>query len=143
MPRRRLMPMYTIHNMLSLAQQIRDRAWQDYVQPALSRGDVTVSITAGDLVRSMALQNLTPTVCSALRSNIFQKQYHLRLESKEGPPSGNSTTMRFTYRLLDSKRPIPTESPIDRLVGIGETTYKQLGGGAAFIEQERAKFGKQ
>ena len=132
---------YTLYSMVSTAQQIRDRARKEYIEPALARGEARVTILAGDLVRMLALQNRTPAVCSALRSKLFLRQSHLLLESQEGPPSGMSTTMRFTYRLLDSRVEGPNPTGLDRLLGMGAATFRQLGGGAAFIEEERSRFG--
>lgn len=125
------------------AQNIRERAWADYVEPAIARGETTVTILAGDLVRSMALQNRTPAVCSALRSKIFLRQCHLAFEAQEGPPSGMSTTMKFTFRLLDATTTASNPTRFDRLIGIGEETFRQLGGGIQFIEEERARFGSK
>jgi hypothetical protein len=128
--------------MTSTAQQIRDQARQEFIEPALARGESRVTILARDLVQSLHLQNRTPAVCSALRSKVFLQESHLVLESQEGPPSGMSTTMRFTYRLLDSPTGTPDISRFERLKGIGEKTFRSLGGGSAFIEEERARFGK-
>jgi len=129
--------------MHSIAQSIRDRARLDFIEPAKARGESIVTIRAGDLVRSLGLQNRTPAVCSALRSKAFIEQCHLDLVSQEGPPSGMSTTMRFTYRLLDSDRAPASNSKFESLAGIGAATYRSLGGGARFIEEERANFGSK
>ena|ERR1022692_1513881 len=130
-----------MYRMSTLAQEIRDRARADYIEPAVARGEATVTILAGDLVRLLALQNRTPAVCSALRSKIFLRQCHLEFESQEGPSSGMSTTMRFTYRLLDSSVKATNFARFDRLRGIGKATFRQLGGGETFIEEERSGFG--
>jgi len=78
-----------------------------------------------------------------LKSRKFLYENHLVLEKCEGPPSGMSTTVVFTYRLLSDDRKAPTappEWPFLKLRGIAKEAFSSLGGGEAFIQQERARF---
>ena len=85
--------------MKSDADQIREYVWIRYIEPARHRGDATVSIKSGDVVKGLNLKNKTPNVCTALRSKIFQDVYGVRLLEEQGPPSGMSTTVVFTYKV--------------------------------------------
>jgi hypothetical protein len=129
--------------MSSLAQEIRDRARREYVIPAERRGEQLLTIVVGDLVKAMELRNRTPAVCTALASRLFLRENHLVLESREGPPSGLSTTTRFTYRLLVGAGAQAFEGPFEGLRGAGRETFRSLGGGEAFIREEREAFGKE
>lgn len=97
-----------------------------------------LTITAGEIVRRLGLQNRTPAVCSVLRSLRFQKESGLVLESQEGPPSGQSTTMKYTYRLVDGSP--EKEHPLYSLRGVGKETFGALGGAEYFIREERKGF---
>jgi hypothetical protein len=72
----------------------------------------------------------------------FLEENHLALEKREGPPSGQSTTVVFTYRLVDPHRAPDRweESPLLKLEGIGKEVFQSLGGGEAFIRRERERF---
>ena len=122
--------------------RIRDYAKRQYVEPARNQGNRTLRIVAGDVHRALRLQNRAPQVCSALRSRKFLDENHLALEKAEGPPGGMSTTMAFTYRILD---PTPgavggSLSSLLRLKGIGREVFASLGGAEAFIRKEREQF---
>ena len=124
--------------------QIRETAYRNYVEPARQRGESIVAIKAGNIVHDRNLKNMTPSVCSALRSKVFQRQYGLQLIGEQGPPSGMSTTMVFTYKILknienNSNRPT-SSSVFAFLRGIGKGTFKKLGGGEEFIRGERQDF---
>src|SRR5208283_3749681 len=84
------------------ADQYREFAKHEYVEPARQRGDKTVRIVAGDVHRALGLKNRVPGVCQALGSNKFLDENRLQLEKMEGPPKGLGTTVVFTYRLRDA-----------------------------------------
>jgi hypothetical protein len=134
---------HTMHSMSSLAQNIRDRARREYVIPAERRGEHTLTIVVGDLVKAMELRNRTPAVCTALASRLFLRENHLVLESREGPPSGLSTTTRFTYRIVAGDEGSAQADPFEGFRGAGREMFKQLGGGEAFIREEREAFGRE
>ncbi len=125
------------------ADQLREYAYKHYVEPARRVGKQTVRIRVGDVVNGLGLKNRTPNVCSALGTGKFQKRYGLELiDTQTSAPKGTSTTVVFTYRILDtgdSSKPSPTVTFAD-LRGIGKKTFAALGGGEAFIRNERENF---
>src|ERR1035437_4756922 len=126
------------------ADQVREHARHEYIEPARRRGDSTVRIVAGDVQKAVRLINRTPLVCQALRSHKFLEENHLVLEKWDGPPSGMSTTVTFTYRLTGQQPAAaeqPGELPLRRLWGIGKEVFQSLGGGEAFIRSEREQWG--
>lgn len=110
--------------MKSDAGQIREYVWIQYIEPARHRGDTKVSIKSGDIVKGLNLKNKTPNVCTALRSKIFQTTYGVQLVGEQGPPSGMSTTVVFTYK-LENRRQVKSESPsaFERLRGIAKGMF--------------------
>ena len=138
---------------MSSANDVRRYAREKYVEPAIRRGEQKIQIRAGDIHKQLVLKNRVPLVCQALESEIFLKGNNLILESKEGPPSGQSTTVVFTYRVGEQVPPstLPQHhgSTPSRgrnllrlldLKGIGKETYAALGGGENFIRSERKAF---
>jgi hypothetical protein len=127
----------------SLTDQIRDHARRQYIEAARRRGEAVVRIVAGDVHKALGLSNRVPVVCNALSSKSFLEENKITLEGREGPPSGLSTTVRFTYRLLRENRDAPgSPSPFLGLRGIAKQVFQALGGGEAFIRAERDQFDK-
>src|ERR1700736_2272478 len=111
------------------ADQIREYARLKYVEPARRRHDSTLKIVAGDVYRALHMDGRVPAVCSALKGPKFLKENRLILEKWDGPPSGQSTTVTFTYRLADeSTSGESKESPLLSLWGIGKDVFQSLGG---------------
>lgn len=132
--------MHTISSM-SDSDLVRQHASEEYLATARRRGDKTVSINVGKVHRSLLLNNRVPLVCAALASKKFLTENHLRLVSKTGPPSGQSTTVTFTYEFLDRDGEMPTsDDSWLALRGIAKHIFVSLGGGEAFIRGERANF---
>ena len=123
---------------------IREYARAKYVEPARARHESTIRIVAGEVHKGVRLSNRVPQVCQALKSQKFLNENHLVLEKLEGPPSGLSTTVTFTYRLLDEAGQPPVIGSADwsfgGLRGIAKDVFKSLGGGEAFIRKERERF---
>jgi len=113
--------------MKSDAEQIREFAWIRYIEPARHNAEATVRIKSGDIVKGLRLKNKTPNVCTALRSKIFQTTYGVQLVGEQGPPSGMSTTVVFTYKLVNQARgnTAKPESPsaFERLRGIAKGMF--------------------
>lgn len=130
--------------MKSDADQIREYVWIRYIEPARHRGDATVSIKSGDVVKGLNLKNKTPNVCTALRSKIFQDVYGVRLLEEQGPPSGMSTTVVFTYKVTHQPgmKTAKTEAPsaFYRLRGIAKTLFKNPGDWERSIQNDRRNF---
>ena len=120
---------------------VRQHARDTYLRPARHRGEKTVSIHVGTVHKVLALNNRVPLVCAALKSKKFLEENALSLVSKTGPPSGQSTTVTFTYEILDGtgKTSDPTD-PLLKLRGIAKDLFRELGGGEAFIREERKSF---
>jgi hypothetical protein len=88
----------------SQADRIRDHARVRYVDPARRRGEDFIRIRSGDVMSEMRLGNgSAPAVCTALRSQKFLEGNRVHLENVQGPPSGMSTTVVYTYRLLGAE----------------------------------------
>lgn len=127
--------------------QVRRTAASQYVEPARIRGDKTVKIHSGALNKLLVdtkvlPPNRLPIVCNALSSLKFQKENHLVLENIQGPPSGRSSTVVFTYRIepaatLSSKNGGNDASSFKQLRGILKETYRKLGGAEGFHKNER------
>lgn len=123
----------------SNADSIRDHAVDDYVVPARRRRDRTFSINAGEVHKALRLNNLVPSVCSALVSKKFLTENHLRLISRTGPPSGKSTSVTYTYEFTDLQTS-SKEDPWTRLRGALKDAFAELGGGEAYLRNERDSF---
>lgn len=127
----------------SLTDQVREYARRQYIEAARRRGESVVEIVAGDVHKALHLSNRVPLVCNALSSRSFLEENRVVLESREGPPSGLSTTVRFRYRLLRENGDAPSSpSPFLGLRGIAKQVFQALGGGEAFIRAERDQFDK-
>jgi hypothetical protein len=127
---------------ISDSDLVRQHASEEYLAAARRRGDRTVTINVGAVHRALALNNRVPLVCAALGSKKFLTENHLRLISKTGPPSGQSTTVAFTYEIEDSEKPAGGLDAFLALRGIGREVFASLGGGEAFIRRERAEFSR-
>ncbi|MGA9978483.1 MAG: hypothetical protein WBQ08_07610 [Candidatus Sulfotelmatobacter sp.] len=125
----------------SRSDLVRRHASDKYISAAHRRGDRTFSINVGTVHRALALNNRVPLVCAALASKKFLTENHLRLISRTGPPSGQSTTVTFTYEILNSEPQGRTADEAWRsLRGIAKDIYASFGGGEAYLRQERANF---
>ena len=122
---------------------VRQHAAEEYIGTARRRGDRTVSINVGTVHRSLALHNRVPLVCAALGSKKFLTENHLRLISKTGPPSGQSTTVTYTYEFVDPhQKQAAANDAFLALRGIAKDIFASLGGGETFIRRERAEFSR-
>lgn len=122
---------------------IRRHAVEVYLAAALRCGETKVSINVGAVHKALSLNNRVPLVCAALSSNKFLKENHLRLVSKTGPPSGQSTTVTFTYEFVGKQEDDKAVDPQDtwnRLRGALKDVYAEYGGGEAYLRSERASF---
>jgi hypothetical protein len=120
---------------------VRRHAYEKYVSAARRRREKTVSINVGEVHRALALNNRVPLVCAALGSKKFLTEHGLRILSKTGPPSGQSTTVTFTYEMVNSASQEPTaDEAWQSLRGIAKDIYASFGGGEAYLKQERANF---
>ena len=124
-----------------ISESVRQHAHDTYVGPARRRGDKTITINVGRVHKEVALRNRVPLVCQALESAKFLEANGLRLISKTGPPSGQSTTVNYTYEFVDAKSPAGTlEDPWTRLRGALKEVFADLGGGENYLREERGAF---
>jgi hypothetical protein len=120
---------------------VRRHAYEKYISVARRRREKIVSINVGEVHRALALNNRVPLVCAALGSKKFLTEHGLRILSKTGPPSGQSTTVTFTYEVVRSESQKPTaDEAWQSLRGIAKDIYASFGGGEAYLRQERANF---
>jgi hypothetical protein len=123
----------------SNADSIREYAVGEYVASARRKREKTFSINVGEVHRALGLNNVVPSVCSALVSRKFLMENHLHLISKTGPPSGKSTSVTYTYEFAD----LPSTNERDpwiRLRGALKDVFAQLGGGENYLRAERESF---
>lgn len=125
----------------SVSDLVRDHAHNAYVNPARRHRERTFSINVGEVHKAVALRNRVPLVCQALQSEKFLRANALRLVSKAGPPSGQSTTVTYTYEFVDADQPpAPLDDSWKRLRGALKDVFKELGGGEAYLNAERSGF---
>lgn len=127
--------------MAKTADNIRAYARNKYVLPARKRQSANFSIRAGDVVRGLKLLGRVPAVCSALQSRAFLEQNRLRIVERTGPPSGQSTTVIYTYEFVDPVDSSKANSdPWIELRGALKNVFAGLGGGEAYLRGERENF---
>src|SRR5690242_8766525 len=124
----------------SVSDAVREYARDVYLRSARQSRERTFSVNAGAVHRALSLRNRVPQVCLALESKKFLEENALRLVSKSGPPSGQSTTVTFTYEILNGNDKKNANDPLLSLRGIAKDVFKALGGGEAFIRSERRRF---
>jgi hypothetical protein len=122
---------------------VRRHAYDKYISAARRRKEKTVAINVGEVHRDLALNNRVPLVCAALGSKKFLTEHGLRIVSKTGPPSGQSTTVTYTYELAGNERPSrdAQQEAWNQLRGALKDVYAELGGGEAYLRAEREAFG--
>ena len=126
---------------MSDANQIRMHARERYVLPARQRKQQRFSITVGNVVRELKMAGRVPAVCSALKTRRFLESNDLRLVGASGPKSGQSTTVTYTYELLEGNRPSPEhDDSWKQLRGTLKDAFAELGGGEAYLRAERGTF---
>jgi hypothetical protein len=122
---------------------VRRHAYEKYISAAHRRREKTVSINVGEVHRALALNNRVPLVCAALGSKKFLTEHGLRILSKTGPPSGQSTTVTFTYEIVDKEQAnaqLDRQEAWNRLRGSLKDVFAELGGGENYLRNERANF---
>lgn len=124
---------------ITRADRVRQYVLTEYIRPARERGDRDVSVTAGEVHKALGLKNRIPLVCAALRSARFHAANHLRLKDVTGPPSGMSTTVKFTFEILSSAsgRDATAVNPLWQLRGIAKGIFEKPGEWENLVRQER------
>jgi hypothetical protein len=123
---------------------VRQYASEVYLSAARRKRSQTFSVNVGEVHKALRLNNRVPLVCAALSSKKFLTENGLRLVSKTGPPSGQSTTVTFTYEFFAKERKDKEGvDPLEawkKLRGALKDVFAELGGGENFIRNERANF---
>jgi hypothetical protein len=128
---------------ISDSDLVRQHASDKYIAAARRRGDKTISIHVGTVHKALALNNRIPLVCAALGSKKFLTENALRLVSRAGPPSGQSTTVTYTYEFIDERRDdkaLDRQHAWNQLRGALKDVFAELGGGENYLGNERADF---
>jgi hypothetical protein len=128
---------------MTKADVIRLHGKEKYVAPARQRQEKRFSIRTGDVVRDLKLNGRVPAICSALKTREFLEENALRLVSKTGPPSGQSTTVTYTYEFVDEEhddKGVDRQDAWNRLRGALRDVFAELGGGENYLRNERANF---
>jgi hypothetical protein len=80
-----------------LSDQVRAAAVEKYVYPAIQAGKIRFSIAVRDLMGILEAQGFParnwPQICAAIQADKFLRANRLAIESVEGPPSKQSTTV--------------------------------------------------
>lgn len=138
---------------MNASDQVRQFVHEQYIVPARRKGAKTVTVLAGEVHKALKWDpRRIPQVCSALSTRKFLHSAHLELVSRQGPPSGQSPTVKFTYKILDPDQAPASSSAtgsaqvrdgagLESLYGILEEEFKALGGGEAYLRAERDSWG--
>jgi hypothetical protein len=125
----------------SISNAVRKHVSEVYLKPAIRKGERIFTVNAGAVHKALALDNRVPLVCQALKSEKLLEENQLRIVSRTGPRSGQSTTVTVTYEVLASKADqSASPNPLLGLRGIAKELFGQLGGAENFIRSERDKF---
>ena len=120
---------------------VRSYVSEKFINPAKQQGQRTVVVNVGEVHKILGMHNRVPLVCLALKSKKFLEEQGLRILSVTGPPSGQSTTVTYTYEILGTGADsFASPHPLIGLRGIAKEIFKKLGGGENFIRSERSKF---
>jgi hypothetical protein len=126
----------------SHSDRVREHSRETYVNPARRRREKSFTINVGQVQKGVGLRNRVSLVCQALESEKFLRAHGLKLISKTGPPSGQSTTVTYTYEFLD-EQPSALGDGQDawtRLHGALKDVFAEFGGGEAYLRSERENF---
>jgi hypothetical protein len=117
------------------SDRIRQYVLDEYIRPARTRGEKKISITAGEVQKGLGLKNRIAWVCTALRADRFQSENNLRLTDETGPPSGMSTTVKFTFEIAPTGT--AEANPLWQLRGITKDMFQKVGEWENLIRKER------
>jgi len=120
---------------------VRNHVIEKFIKPTIQRGETVITVNVGTVHKTLGLHNRVPLVCAALKSKKFLDENGLRILSTTGPPSGQSTTVTFTYEILrENARSAASANPLIAIRGLAKELFKDLGGGEHFIREERNNF---
>jgi hypothetical protein len=134
---------------MTCSEEVRKHVVEQYIAPARSKGEGSVQVRAGNVHNELHWTGRVPSVCQALGSRKFQHEAGVELVERSRP--GPSTTVVFTYRLLERENPrhdVESSAPVNVLAqkrpvtlldlfGVGKVILSKFGGGEAFLKAER------
>ncbi|HET9784138.1 MAG TPA: hypothetical protein VFP94_04155 [Terriglobales bacterium] len=120
------------------SRRVQEHILHRDIAPARRKRQNTVRVLAGDVVRALGLWTRVPQVCSAMQSQRFLRAQGLEVVARQGPPSGQSTTLQLTYQIQDGGG--GSEDLMRSLYGRLRDAYAAEGGGEAFHRREKASF---
>jgi hypothetical protein len=137
------------------SESVRVYVNDHYIVPARRSGAGTVTVRASEVHRAMNWDlRKVSQVCSALSTRKFLRAASVELIARKGPPSGQSTTVEFVFKLLEIGPPQPSalqdqnrENRKPKLgslmaaYGILKDAYREFGGGEAYLKAERDAWG--
>ncbi|MBL8217082.1 MAG: hypothetical protein JNK87_40555 [Bryobacterales bacterium] len=133
------------------SDQIREHVRSRYVEPARQRREVRFSVRCGTVEKELGMSNRIAHVCTALKSSKFTEPNGLKLVETSGPPSGTSTTVVYTYELIDTApralSAAATAGPsvfqkLRQMEGLLKDVYRELGGSEKAIREEREGYSR-
>jgi hypothetical protein len=147
-----------------LSDQVRLIALDKFVNPAIRAGKVQFSVAVRDLMRHLQAEGFPeknwPQVCTAIQAKKFLRANGLEIESVDGPPKKQSSTVVVRYRVA-SQLAMPATGPVksqpgatnpiaetpsarafrltEKLRGRLKEELAEYGGGEAFIRWIRSE----
>jgi hypothetical protein len=126
------------------SDQVRDYVKRFYLEPARNEGKELLRVKTGDVHTNLGWNgqlNRFPIICQALETRRFLRENDLELVKRDGPPSGRSSTVVYTFRLRErAGRENSAGIDVMTLRGLGRSWLKAAGGGEAYLRKEREGF---
>lgn len=143
---------------MDLHDAIRQIALKKHVLPAVKAKRNEFSIAVRNLMDEAAREGISidqrvPAFCRSIQTQKFLDDNGLTITKREGPKSGQSTTVVVHYRIKgdsEHRKPIQTElmqsedrrrralDALDRMRGLLKTEIEAFGGAEAFIRWVRS-----
>lgn len=139
---------------LGLSDLVRQQALAAYIRPALQAGKSHVSISVRELLNQLIPLGFpaanVPQICTALRAKKFLLREGLQIESIDGPPRLQGTTVVIHYRLAAAPAATASAAPpqetaeewahrmSEKLRGLLKEELAEYGGGEAFLNWIRS-----
>lgn len=118
------------------SDMIREYVVRTYIDPARRRGETSAVVVVGDVHKALKMHNRVPMVCSSLRAGGFLRDHGLALEV-DGPPSGQSTTVKYRYTWSSTAKQERSDDPFLELYGTMTETFAAFGGGEKALQDLR------
>ena len=87
---------------MSKADEIRQYAVDNYIEPARKEGKQNVKVRAGDVHDALGLRSAQANASQALEGEKFRTLANVELVDYSGPPSRRGANPTFHYKMLES-----------------------------------------